>query len=57
MTEQAATAIAADTDADIRWRNWQMQAAEGDRLTAKRMRGLALLVAAGLLVWLAVQLA
>ena len=55
MTEQAA--IVANTEADIRWRNWQARGAEDDRRTTKRMRGLMLLMAAGLLVWLVVQLA
>jgi hypothetical protein len=55
MTEQ--TAIVANTDTDNRWREWQTRGAEDDRRTAKRMRGLMVLVAAGLLVWLAVQLA
>ena len=55
MTEQSA--IVADTEADIRWRNWQARGAEGDRQTTKRMRGLMLLVAAGIVVWFVVQLA
>ena len=55
MTEQAA--IVADTEADVRWRNWQARDAEGDRRTTKRIRGLMLLIAAGLLVWFVVQLA
>lgn len=55
MTEQ--TAIVVDADADIRWRDWQARGAKADRQSAKRMRGLMVLVAAGLLVWLAVQLA
>lgn len=55
MTEQAA--IVADTEADVRWRNWQARGAEGDRRTTKRIRGLMLLIAAGLLVWFVVQLA
>ena len=54
MTDQVA--IVPDTDAEIRWRNWQARGAEGDRRTAKRMRGLMLLIAAGFLVWLVVQL-
>ena len=55
MTGQAATV--AHTEADIRWRNWQARGAEGDRRTAKRMRGLMLVIAAGLLMWFVVQLA
>jgi len=55
MTEDAS--IVADTDADIRWRNWQARGAEGDRWTAKRMRGLVLVIAAGCLMWFVVRLA
>ena len=44
-----------DAEAEIT-RNWQARGVESDRLT-KRMRGLMLLIAAGLLVWLVVQLA
>ena len=38
MTDQ--TAILADPEAELRWRNWQARGAEGDRRTARRMRGL-----------------
>ena len=55
MTGQAATV--ADTEADIRSRNWQARGAEGDRRTATRMRGLMLVIVAGLLMWFVVQLA
>jgi hypothetical protein len=55
MTGQAA--IGADTEADIRWRNWRARGAEGDRRTAKRMRRLILVIVAGLLMWFVVQLA
>jgi hypothetical protein len=44
-------------DAEIRWRNWQARGAEGDRRTAKRMRRLLWLIAAGFVVWVVVQLA
>ena len=54
MTEQAA--IVADTEADIRLRNGQARGAEGDRQTAKRMRGLMILIAAVFAVWFLVQL-
>ncbi|HTI36432.1 MAG TPA: hypothetical protein VL484_02640 [Vicinamibacterales bacterium] len=54
MTDQ--TAIAADPDADLRWRNWQARGAEDDRRTAKRMRALAILIGAALLGWFVVQL-
>jgi hypothetical protein len=56
MMEQAA--MVADTEADVRWRNWQARGAAADRRTARRMRGWMLLIAAGLLVWfVVVQLA
>jgi hypothetical protein len=55
MTDQAAAAI--DSEADVRWRNWQARGAEGDRRTAKRMRGLLVLIAAGFVAWFVVQLA
>ena len=55
MTDQAA--IVADPEAELRWRKWQARGAEGDRRTAKRMRGLMILIAAALLVWFVVQLA
>jgi hypothetical protein len=55
MTDQAATV--ADPEAELRWRKWQARGAEGDRRTAKRMRGLMILIAAAFLVWFVVQLA
>ena len=55
MTDQAA--IVADPEAELRWRKWQARGAEGDRRTAKRMRGLMILIAAAFLVWCVVQLA
>jgi hypothetical protein len=54
MTTQVA--IVPDAEAEIRWRNWQARGAEEDRRTAKRMRGLMLLIAAVLVVWFVVQL-
>jgi len=53
MTERAA--IVAETEADVRWRNWLARGAAGDRRSAKRMRWLAIFIAAGLLVWFLVQ--
>ena len=50
-------AIVPETDAEIRWRNWEARGAEGDRRRAKRMRGLMLLIAAGFVVWAVVQFA
>jgi len=49
-------AIVAETEAELRWRNWQARGAEGDRQTAKRMRGLMILIAAVFAVWFVVQL-
>ena len=48
-------AIVAETEAELRWRNWQARGAEGDRQTAKRMRVLMMLIAAAFLVSLLVQ--
>jgi len=55
MTTQVA--IVPGTEGEIRWRNWEARGAEGDRRTAKRMRALMLLIAAGFLVWAVVQFA
>jgi len=55
MTTQVA--IVPGTEAEIRWRNWEARGAEGDRRTAKRMRALMLLIAAGFLVWAVVLFA
>ena len=54
MTDLAATV--ADAEAQLRWRNWQARGAEGDRRTAKKRRGLMMVIAAGFLVLFAVQL-
>jgi hypothetical protein len=54
MTDRAA--IVADPEAEVRWRNWQVREAEGDRRTARRMRGLMILIAAVFIVWFVVQL-
>jgi hypothetical protein len=53
MTNQ----VAIVPDAELRWRKWQARGAEGDRRTAKRMRGLMILIAAGCVVWFVVLLA
>lgn len=54
MTPQAALA---DPEAELRWRTWQARGAEGDRRTAKRMRGLMILIAMAVLVSFLVQFA
>jgi hypothetical protein len=54
MTNVVATVT--DSEADIRWRNWQARGAEGDRRTATRMRTLMLLIVSALVVWFLVQL-
>ena len=46
-----------DSEADIRWRNWQARGAENDRRTAMRMRRLMLIIATALAVGLFLQLA
>lgn len=50
-------AIVADSEAALRWRNWQARGAESDRRTAIRMRGLMILIAAAFLGWFVVRLA
>jgi hypothetical protein len=54
MTSHAA--LAPDAEADIRWREWQVRGAEGDRRRVATMRRLSVLVSIGLAVWLFVQL-
>ena len=49
--------MSAPEDAAARWRNWQARGVENDRRTAKRMRGLMLLIAAAFVVWMVVHLA
>jgi hypothetical protein len=49
-------AIVSDTDAAIRWRDWQARGAARDRRTATRMRRVMLLTIAALVVWFVVQL-
>ena len=50
-------AIISDSEADIRWRDWQARGAASDRRSATRMRTLLLLIVAALAVWFLVQLA
>jgi hypothetical protein len=50
-------AIISDTEADVRWRDWQARGAASDRRTAARMRRLMLLIVAALAAWLVVQFA
>jgi hypothetical protein len=54
MTEFVASV--AQSEADIRWRNWQARGAERDRRMAARMRKVMLLLIAALVVWFLVQL-
>jgi hypothetical protein len=49
--------IISDTEAEIRWRDWQARGVERDRRTAKRMRRLMLLIGAVLALWFFAQLA
>jgi hypothetical protein len=57
MHQLAEPSGGAAVEVDAWWRNWLARGAERDRRTAKRMRGLALLIAAGLLVLFVLQLA
>jgi hypothetical protein len=50
-------AIISDSEADIRWRDWQARGAASDRRSATRMRTLLLLIVAALAAWFLVQLA
>ena len=50
-------AVLADPEAELRWRTWQARGVEGDRRTAKRMRGLMILIAAAFLVSFVAQFA
>ena len=54
MTNLVATLT--ESEADIRWRNWQAQGARSDRRTATRMRRLMLLIVAALVISFLVQL-
>ena len=51
------TAVIPDTEADIRWRDWQARGVAHDQRTAARTRKGVLLIVAALIVWFAVQLA
>ena len=55
MTTPVATVL--ESDADVRWRQWEARGARNDRRLAKRMRRLMLVVAAVLVAWLAVVIA
>jgi len=46
----------AQSEAEIRWQNWEAQGAESDRRTATRMRTGMLLIVAALVVAFLVQL-
>lgn len=54
MTNLVATIT--ESEADIRWRNWQARGVESDRRAATRMRNLMLLIVAALVVSFFVQL-
>ena len=54
MTSHVATV--SDTEAEIRWREWEARGAASDRRTAARMRRLMFLIVAALIVWSVVQL-
>lgn len=47
-------AVPLDSDAQLRWQNWQARAAEADRQTMTRMSGLAFVIASVFLVWFGV---
>ena len=53
MTTQVATV----PHTELRWREWQARGTESDRQTARRMRRLVLLVAAGVLVSVVILIA
>ncbi len=50
-----AAARVADPEAELRWRNWQARGLEDDRRTAKKMRGVMVVMVAALLAWFAAQ--
>jgi hypothetical protein len=45
-----------ETEIELRWRKWMERGAEGDRRTAKHMRGMLMLIAAVFLLFAIVQL-
>ena len=49
MTTQLATVP--ESDAGVRWREWQARGAENDRRTSRRMRTLMVLIGAAFVVW------
>jgi hypothetical protein len=55
MTTQLATVP--ESDADVRWREWQARGAENDRRTSTRMRILMVVIVAAFVIWSVVQLA
>jgi hypothetical protein len=55
MTVLVATVT--DSEADVRWREWQAQGAKHDRRRTTRMRTLVLIVAAAFATWVAVLIA
>lgn len=54
MTDQA---VLPNAEAELRWRTWQARGVEGDRRTAKRMRGLMIVIALGFLASFVVRFA
>jgi hypothetical protein len=57
MTTPDTVAVVPATESEIRWQKWQAQGAEIDRQTAKKIRGLLLVIAVCFIVWAIVQLA
>ncbi len=49
-------ALVPEIDAETRWRNWQARGAKADRRSARRTRVFMVVVAMGVLTWLATQL-
>lgn len=50
------TAVSADMEAELRWRDWQARGVASDRRMAARMKTVMLLIVAALIVWFVVQL-
>ena len=48
--------VAHETDFDVRWRNWQAHAVDGDRKRTTLMRRVTATVVAGFVVWLSILL-
>jgi hypothetical protein len=53
----ARTAVAAESESDLRWRAWEARGVENDRRTAGRMRVLLLFVGAAVAIWTIVLVA